>query len=148
MYQQDLLPSFHEGEREPGPKNLQIQSLFDEIVNDDHDMDVAPTVMKQESSTTTTQAIPKQFSIIPTTPTTPQTIPPLRKSFMPPMKVLPSQKKMLPPTEVIAAIFPSFLKSLKPQSKVRSKEDIMGYSDESSEEESSDDVEEPDDSSI
>ena len=98
--------SFHEGERETGPKNLQIQSLFGEIVNDDHDMDVAPTVMKQEPSTTTPQAIPKQFSIIPTkkSHTTPQTIPPLRKSFMPPMKV--PQKKMLPPPEVIVAIFP------------------------------------------
>ena len=67
---------------------------------------------------------------------------------MPPMKILPPQKKMLPPPEVIAAIFPSSVKSLKPQSKLRSKEDIMGYSNKSSEEESSNDAEEPDDSSI
>ena len=77
--------------------------------------------------------------------TTQQTIPALRKSLTPP--VLPAQKKILPSPEVIAAIFPSSVKSLK--RKVRTKEDIMGYSDgESSEEgESSDEAEEPDDSS-
>ena len=61
----DVSPTFDAVKRPVGdgaakePNNPKIQALLDEIVNDDHDMDVSPTTVMKPAATS--QAIPKKM---------------------------------------------------------------------------------------
>ena len=137
-------PNFNGADKETGPRNPKITALLDEIMNDnspDRDMDVAsqkslpPSIaVKQKSSPTISRPSPQKTLL---------TVFPSTKSIVPPQ----------PSAEVIAKVFPSMTEKELPtppppphavnevfpqaaESSPRTKEDIIGFSgDESDEDE-------------
>ena len=130
------------------PKNPKIQSLLDEIINDDHDMNVVPTVMRPAA---TPQAIPKntlpivsQKKVLPNLSTDVNVLPNPPRAIV--AEVFPSATTtdILQPPEIVAAVFqekPELIHEILPpvQSKQqRSKGDIIGFSDDEDSETESD----------